>query len=227
MGHESCRSAAVDGIWRASWAASRGHRSVDRSTSVARSTGSATSCDEADSRSWSRTSSLPRHLEPGAARLGRRSEAIAVEVLDLRDRPTPRRRPAGDRDAGDRPPADDRHRRRALPRPPGRGRRWSPRREVVRDPASRRDAPATPDGRRSGPVHSPPLCRHVVARALVGRRRPIPSLAPTDDPVRAGSHVPRPRALRPPPRAAVARGAVPRQAAPTPRPTWSDSRIRT
>ena len=49
----------VDGTWRASRAASRGHRWRSRSISVAPSTACGTSCAEADSRSRSRTSSLP------------------------------------------------------------------------------------------------------------------------------------------------------------------------
>ena len=62
-GPGSCRSAAVDGIWRAP--GQRRAVTARRSISVAPSTASDTSC-EAGSRSWSRTSSLPRHLEPGA-----------------------------------------------------------------------------------------------------------------------------------------------------------------
>ena len=115
-----------------------------------------------------------RDLEPGARAARTPKRGHRRRGPRSARAPTARCRPARDRGSRDRPPADDRHERRALPRPPGRGRRSSTRREGVRDPASRRHAPATANRQgvdrsaRGLPVPAPP-------RPSSGPARGVPS----------------------------------------------------
>ena len=123
---------------------------------------------------------------PALARLGRRKRGHRRRGHRPARAPTARCRPARDRGSRDRPPADDRHERRALPRPPGRGRRSS---AAPRDrPRSGEPGPPTCDcaRTRSGPVRSRPASTDAVApERWVGTRRPIPRPELPDDPVRA------------------------------------------